>query len=188
MSRAGAKSQEDKATDGTPGEGCTSSASRQDAAYKGEAWCFFQGHIEIKHPQESQYPEQSSWKWRLAAGRKGRVEKEEVFLLFFGLSEKNNLSTSSFSCKDDYPVCSSIFKEGAWQGFERDSLVGIITTTLMERCRPGAYDNSTYFMGLVRPKWSHSSELGLFLGKMRNIVRKFMRPHSRAALWMEVRG
>lgn len=31
---------------------------------KGKAGAFFQGHTEIKHPNESHCPEQSSWKPR----------------------------------------------------------------------------------------------------------------------------
>ena len=43
------------------------------------------------------------------------MEKEEFGGLFLAHPKKktNKLSTSSFSCKGDYPVCSSIFKGGA---------------------------------------------------------------------------
>ena len=34
--------------------------------------------------------------------------------------------------------------------------------------------NSTYFTGPLRAKWSQSSELGLFLCKMRKTVWKFI--------------
>lgn len=115
---------------------------------KGMAGAFPHRHTEIKPPIESPSPEQSSWKmrmWRLVVGGERRVERNP----FLGPSKKNNLSASSFSCKNNDPICSLIFKEGLqlsseqWQSWH-------IAITPMRICRSGTYGYSTCFMGLLR--------------------------------------
>lgn len=70
----------------------------------------------------------------------------------------------------------------------KGNLAGIKTITPMKISLPGAYDNGTYFMGLLR-ELNEAFSLGLVLPVKHGEVcqETYLRPRDRKVLWMEVK-